>query len=68
MTDLKRDVQDDRGIKKRVTPETQPPGEDRERTAGEDRDFDEEGISKNQAHGHPREEHRPQLDRPARDD
>jgi hypothetical protein len=26
------------------------------RTAGENRDFDESGASKNQAHGHPREE------------
>lgn len=65
MTELKRDVQDDRGIKKRVTAATQPPRVDRERTAGEDRDFDESGVSRNQAHGHPREEHRPQLERPA---
>ena len=28
----------------------------RSRTAGEDRDFDESGESKNQGHGHPREE------------
>ncbi len=65
--DLKRDVQDDYGIKKRVTERTQGPRERRARTAGTDRDFDERGTSDNQGHGHPREESRPQLDRPAGD-
>ncbi len=67
MTELKRDVQDDHGIKKRVMPDTRPPRVDTERTAGEDRDFDERQVSENQGHGHPREEHRPQLERPVKD-
>lgn len=66
MTDLKRDVQDDRGIKKRVIPKTQPPRVNRARTEGEDRDFDESGRSVNQGHGHPREERSRQRKRPAR--
>jgi hypothetical protein len=68
MTDLKRDVQDNRGLKKRTTARTEAPRVDTERTAGEDRDFDESEVASNQRHGHPREEHRPQLDRPERGD
>lgn len=55
MTDLKRDVQDDHGVKKKPTRETMPPQPEPDRTAGTDRDFDRSGESKNQGHGHPRE-------------
>ncbi|HEX7119124.1 MAG TPA: hypothetical protein VF212_10065 [Longimicrobiales bacterium] len=65
MTELKRDVQDDHGIKKRVVPQTQPSRVGRERTAGSDRDFDESGVADNQGHGHPREERRAEHGRPA---
>lgn len=67
MTDIKRDVQDDQGTKKLPTRQTQPRRHGRSRTAGTDRDFDESGVADNQGHGHPREEHHPQVDRPARD-
>lgn len=58
MTDLKRDVQDHRGIKKQPTRRTMERSPGRSRTAGTDRDFDETGQSDNQGHGHPREERR----------
>lgn len=61
MTDLKRDVQDNQGIKKLPTPDTMPPQRARPRTAGTDRDFDETETTDNQGHGHPREEHLPQI-------
>jgi hypothetical protein len=57
MTDLPRVVEDSRGVRKT---DTGRPGRGRRRTArsrtaGENRDFAEHD-SKNQGHGHPREE------------
>lgn len=64
MTELERDVQDNQGIKKKPTRETQPPDTDRGRSHTEGRDdYDETGESRNLGHGHPEEEHRGQLDR-----
>lgn len=59
MTDLKRSVQDERGIEKH-RPETAPARKrsSRSRTAGTDRDFDTAGASANPGHGHPREQRR----------
>jgi len=57
MTDLKRAVADSRGVRKTDTgqPGRGPRRAARSRTAGANRDFAEHD-SKNQGHGHPREE------------
>ncbi len=53
---LKRHVEDQHGITKQVPPAVQRRTQHgRSRTAGES-DFDETQESKNQGHGHPREE------------
>ncbi len=55
---LKRHVEDRNGIAKEVPPAVQRRIQHgRSRTAGEN-DFDEKQESKNQGHGHPREERR----------
>jgi hypothetical protein len=64
MTDLRRVVQDNRGTPKQPTRANREPQRGRSRTAGTDRDFDEKETSENQGHGHPREEHRPQVEHP----
>lgn len=53
MADLGRTVQDESGAKRPGTDTDE--GKDRSsRTAGQNRDYDESGESKNQGHGHPR--------------
>lgn len=61
MPDLGKTVQDESGAKR---PGTEgDTGKDRSsRTAGTNRDYDESGDAKNEAHGHPREQ------RPGSDD
>ena len=55
---LKRHFEDRNGIQK-APPQRQQVGRRRSRTAGKD-DFDESRISRNDGHGHPREERRSQ--------
>ncbi len=58
MARLKRHVEDQHGISKQVPPAVQRRAQHgRSRTAGTS-DFDEREESKNQGHGHPREERR----------
>ncbi len=58
MTQLKRHYEDGKGISKQVPPAVQRRTQHgRSRTAGEN-DYDDQDRSKNQGHGHPREERR----------
>lgn len=54
MTDMGRTIQDDKGASRPDDEGGRP--ERNPRTEGSDRDFDESQESKNQGHGHPREE------------
>jgi len=64
MTHLRRHVEDRNGITKQVPPDVQRRTQrGRSRTAGED-DMDERQESKNQGHGHPREERRSEGNEP----
>ncbi len=56
---LKRHFEDRNGIQKAPPPAQQGRGRGRSRTAGKS-DFDESRVSRNDAHGHPREERRSQ--------
>lgn len=66
MSDLKRSRQIDEGVTTGVTPpDTEGEhnrgaefGKSERATRGKDRDLDRSGTSKNQGHGHPREERR----------
>jgi hypothetical protein len=56
MTDPKRTSQDGRISRPKNPQQEAAQRKHSERTAGTDRDFDETGESRNQGHGHPREE------------
>jgi hypothetical protein len=55
MGDLKKQVQGDKDVL-RPSDEAGEEGRGASRTAGTNRDLDESGESKNQGHGHPREQ------------
>lgn len=53
MSDLKKTVQDDKGVLRSGDESSSDRGDSH--TSGTNRDFDESQESQNQAHGHPRE-------------